>query len=145
MIRYVIFIFVAAAIAAGGPAFAVEVEGDGDARWVTGGVGEAERLDMLALLPDYNLRILTAAERSGAFLANVQVVVRDAHDRVVLETVLDGPFLLARLRPGEYEVLATYRGRPHARTVTIPSTGRRELFLYWAVVDVESPPKGAPR
>jgi hypothetical protein len=132
----------AAAIAAAGPGFPIELRGEDDARWVTGGVGEGERLDMLMLLPDYNLRVLTVAEKSGAYLAAVHVVVRDANGGAVLETVLDGPMLLARLWPGRYEVQATYGGKTQSRTVTISVTGRRDLVLYWPAPDVETLPKG---
>jgi hypothetical protein len=70
-------------------------------------------------------------------------VVRDAAGRVVFETELAGPFLLARLAPGKYELQTTYGGKAQTRTFTIPASGRRELFLYWAVPDVETLPKGA--
>jgi hypothetical protein len=136
-------LFAAAAIAAGGPVCALEVRGGDDARWVSGGIGEDERVDMLMLLPDYNLRVLTAAEKSGAYLAGAEVVVRDAAGRVVFETELAGPFLLARLAPGKYELQTTYGGKAQTRAFTIPASGRRELFLYWAVPDVETLPKGA--
>lgn len=135
-------LFAAAVIAAAGPVFALELRGGDDARWVGGGIGEGERVDMLMLLPDYNLRVLTVAEKSGAYLAGAEVVLRDATGRVVLETELAGPLLLARLAPGKYEVQATYGGKAQTRTVTIPASGRRELFLYWAVADVETLPKG---
>jgi hypothetical protein len=136
-------LFAAAAIAAAGPVCALEVRGGDDARWVSGGIGEDERVDMLMLLPDYNLRVLTAAEKSGAYLAGAEVVVRDAAGRVVFETELAGPFLLARLAPGKYELQTTYGGKAQTRAFTIPASGRRELFLYWAVPDVETLPKGA--
>ena len=136
-------LFAAAAIAAAGAVFALEVSGGEDARWVGGGIGESERVDMLMLLPDFNLRVLTVAEKSGAYLAGAKVVVRDAAGRVVLETAIDGPLLLARLPPGKYEVQATYGGKAQTRTLTIPASGRRELFLYWVVPDVETLPKGA--
>ena len=136
-------LFAAAAIAAAGAVFALEVRGGEDARWVGGGIGESERVDMLMLLPDFNLRVLTVAEKSGAYLAGAAVVVRNAAGRVVLETAIDGPLLLARLPPGKYEVQATYGGKAQTRTFTIPASGRRELFLYWVVQDVETLPKGA--
>jgi hypothetical protein len=132
----------AAAIAAAATSFPIELRDEDDTRWVTGGVGEGERLDMLMLLPDYNLRVLTVAEKSGAYLADARVVVRDADGGLVLETVLDGPLLLARLWPGTYEVQATYGGKTQTRTVTISATGRRDLVLYWAAPDVETLPKG---
>ena len=89
-----IFRAVAAALLAGAaalPAVAVEVHRDRDVYWVSGGVGADERDEMVMALPDHNLKVLTAAEKSGAFLSAVEVVVRDAGGRPVFETSLDGP------------------------------------------------------
>ncbi len=124
------------------PSVAVEVRRAGDVYWVSGGVGSDELGETLIALPDYNLKLLTAAEKSGAFLFGVQVVVRDAGGRTVLETSLDGPWLLARLPPGRYELTATYGGRPQTRSFAVPPTGRREIFLYWTAPEIETLPKG---
>ena len=125
------------------PSMALEVRRVQDVYWVSGGVSADERDEMIMALPDHNLKVLTAAERSGAFLAAVQVVVRDAGRRTVLETSLDGPWLLARLPPGRYELVATHDGKPQTRSFTVPASGRREIFLYWAAPGVETLPKGA--
>jgi hypothetical protein len=123
------------------PSVAVEVRRDRDVYWVSGGVGIDEREEMVMALPDHNLKVLTAADKSGAFLSAVQVVVRDAAGRTVLETSLDGPWLLARLPPGRYELVAIYDGRSQTPTFTVPASGRREIFLYWAAPGVETLPK----
>lgn len=124
------------------PSAAVEVHRVRDVYWVSGGVSADERGEMVMALPDRNLKLLTAAEKSGAFLAAAQVVVRDAGGRTILDVSLDGPLLLARLQPGRYELVATYGGRAQTRSFTVPVTGRREIFLYWAAPEVETLPKG---
>jgi len=124
------------------PSAALEVRRTQDVQWVSGGVGTDEREEMILALPDHNLKLLTAAAASGAFLTAVQVVVRDAAGRVVVEASLDGPWLFARLPPGRYELAATWGGRSQSRSFTVPATGRREVFLYWAAPGVESLPKG---
>jgi hypothetical protein len=131
------------AVAAALPSPAVEVRRDGDVQWVSGGVGADEREEMVLALPDHNLKVLTAAEGSGAFLAAVQVTVRAADGRTLFAASLDGPWLFARLPPGRYALVATWEGRTQSRSFTIPATGRRELFLYWAAPGVETLPKGA--
>jgi hypothetical protein len=125
------------------PSAALEVRRAQDVQWVSGGVGADEREEMIMTLPDHNLKLLTAAEASGAFLAAAQVVVRDAGGRVVFETSLDGPWLFARLPPGRYTLAATWGGRSQSRSFTVPATGRREVFLYWAAPEVELLPQGA--
>ena len=139
MMRIVAWLLLATAAL---PAVALEVQRAQDAYWVSGGVSADERDEMVMVLPDYNLKVLTAAEKSGAFLAAAQVVVRDAAGRTVFETSLDGPWLLARLPPGRYELVATVGGKSQTRTFTVPTSGRREIFLYWAAPEVETLPKG---
>ena len=123
-------------------AAALEVKTNDDVCWVSGGIGAEERDEMIMALPDYNFRLLVAAEKSGAYLAAVRVVVRDARGRTILDAPLEGPWLLSRLPPGRYEVTATYAGKPQTRSLVIPADGRREVFLYWAAPDVETLPKG---
>jgi hypothetical protein len=139
MMRIVAWLLLATAAL---PAVALEVQRAQDAYWVSGGVSADERDEMVMVLPDYNLKVLTAAEKSGAFLAAAQVVVRDAAGRTLFETSLDGPWLLARLPPGRYELVATVGGKSQTRTFTVPASGRREIFLYWAAPEVETLPKG---
>ena len=139
MMRTLAWLLLATAVL---PAVALEVQRAQDAYWVSGGVSADERDEMVVALPDHNLKVLTAAERSGAFLAAAQVVVRDAAGRTVFETSLDGPWLLGRLPPGRYELVATVGGKSQTRTFTVPASGRREIFLYWAAPDVGTLPKG---
>jgi hypothetical protein len=127
------------------PSAALDVQRAHDAYWVSGGVSADERDEMILALPDHNLKVLTAAEQSGAFLAGAQVVVRDAGGRTVFETTLDGPWLLARLTPGSYQLIATLGGKPQTRTFTVPAGGRREIFLYWSAPGVETLPRGTVR
>jgi hypothetical protein len=86
---------------------------------------------MTQMLPAYNLKVL-AADKAGAYLANVQVTV-SAANKAVIDTALDGPWLLARLAPGHYEVRATYAGNTQTRAVTVPATGHVEAPFYWQV------------
>ena len=127
------------------PSLAIELERQGEVFWVSGGVSADERDELVMALPDYNLKLLTAAERSGAFLAGVQVLVRDADGRTVLETSLEGPWLLARLSVGRYELVASWGGTSQTRSFTVPASGRREILLYWVALDVDTVPKDAAK
>ena len=127
------------------PSLAIELERQGDVFWVSGGVSADEQGEMIMALPDHNLKVVTAAEKSGAFLAAVQVVVRDAGGWAVLETSLDGPWLFVRLPPGRYELIATYAGRSQTRSFTVPVTGRREIALTGPRPTSRRCPKGSRR
>ncbi|HQT26292.1 MAG TPA: carboxypeptidase regulatory-like domain-containing protein, partial [Burkholderiales bacterium] len=76
---------------------------------------------------DYNL-LLTFAEKSGAYLADVQVVVKSVKGKKGFDTVAEGPFLYASLPPGKYDVSVEYKGKKQSRTVNL---GRAHEVFYW--------------
>lgn len=116
-----------AGVAMGAP----RVVQDGNIAWVSGGVTGDERAELVLQLPDYNLRLVTAARGSGSFLSDVALAIRDAKGGLVLQVTLDGPMFYARIAPGRYDLELSRGGVTQKRTVTIPTTGRREAFFYW--------------
>jgi len=77
-----------------------------DIPYISGGVGADEREAFAAKEREYNLKIV-AADKSGDYLADVQVVIESARKERVLDTTMDGPILLAKLAPGTYTIRAT--------------------------------------
>jgi hypothetical protein len=110
---------------------ASDVECWGDALYASGGVGVEEREDLLLKVPDANLRVTTAEQGSGAFLAGVQLEIVDDCGVTRLETILDGPIFLAKLKPGRYQLRLTHGGRLQTRLVSVPARGQRSEFFYW--------------
>ncbi len=108
----------------------------GAVRWLSGGITDEERAELILLLPDHNVRIVTAAAGSGAYLADVSLVVRTAGGAPVIETRLDGPWLLARLPPGRYQLTLTFGEVVQHRSLYVPAVGRREAYFYWPSVQV---------
>lgn len=119
----------ALALLAGG-AVAEEVKCWGEALYATGGVGVDGREDLLLSLPDYNLRVATAA-RGGAFLAGAEVEIVDECGIVRVQATLDGPLLVAKLPPGAYQIRIAFGGRPQTRLVTVPRQGVRSEHFFW--------------
>lgn len=105
--------------------------------FVSGGIGADERAEMTAALPDYNLKIATAAKKSGAYLANVAAQVRDSKGNVVVDSVLEGPWFLTRLPAGTYEVRLTFRDQTQIKKIAVPTQGKRTEFFYWETPDIE--------
>ncbi|KON79562.1 carboxypeptidase-like regulatory domain-containing protein [Azoarcus sp. PA01] len=99
-------------------------------RYMTGGVGEEERNQLLASAQDFNLK-LVFAEKSGNYLADVNVAIADSTGRKVLEASADGPLMLAQLPPGNYRVTAMANGREQTRNASVTRTGQRSLTFYW--------------
>ncbi len=102
----------------------------GQVKFVSGGVGAASAARMQALSKEFNLRMLFAA-KDGHYLADVAVTIADGRGAKVLETVSEGPWLLATLAPGKYVITAIYAGTTLTRATTIAGSGRREVFFRW--------------
>lgn len=107
----------------------VERTTDGIA-YVAGGIGVAAQERLNARANDFNLKLVfTLVE--GNYIADVDVVVKNAGGRTVLDEVADGPFLLARLPAGRYTVYATYEGKTVARTIRVGDGGLRTAYMRW--------------
>ena len=107
-----------------------QIMSSGAVKFVSGGVGEDSNARMQALSKDFNLRLLFAA-KDGHYLAEVALTITDARGGEVLDTIAEGPWLLATLAPGKYEITASYAGKAITRATTIPDRGRREVFFRW--------------
>lgn len=111
----------------------LELQGTDSVRFVTGGVSFEERQEIVMVLPDYNLKVITAAQQSGEYLADATLTLSDASGRTVIASTLDGPWLLARVPPGAYELTCTYDARQQRQRITIPAAGRREAIFHWFI------------
>jgi len=108
----------------------IAVRTQGDARYISGGVGLTERqvLSEIAARETMNLK-LVFAEWKGAFLASVPVTLTDASGVVRLRITSDGPWLFVRLPAGEYKYRAERGGMILTGTVAVPETGRAERVI----------------
>lgn len=98
--------------------------------YLTGGIGEEERAEILGQAREFNLK-LVFAEKSGDYLSDVRVVVATPGGRKVLEATADGPWFFAKLPPGEYRVTVSANGQEQTHSAVVPATGQRELSFYW--------------
>ena len=112
----------------------------------SGGVSSDEYAALSSQAADYSLKLILAAKHTGAYLADVDVVVRSLPSReVVLEHRTEGPLLLATLPPGRYEITATYGqvtpGTPTTQTriVNINGAGLAQMVMYFDTGDKLSP------
>jgi hypothetical protein len=95
--------------------------------YLSGGVGVEERDQIREKANDYNLWIWLARTGSGYFLADVKVNIEDARGRPVLDTVTNGPWLLARVPPGRYTIRTDQSEAP--TTVTVGAVGHTQTVL----------------
>ncbi|VTU17526.1 hypothetical protein H4CHR_00005 [Variovorax sp. PBS-H4] len=110
--------------------------------YMSGGVSSDEAALMESVAPRWPATFEFAVKDGSRsdFAADVAVTVRDAAGRAVLSQVTArGPFMVARLDPGRYEVEATLGGRTLKQTVEIHAgSPTRALFLWPPGTDVSA-------
>ena len=77
--------------------------------YMFGGVSSNEREVIEARAKDYNLR-LVFAEKSGAYLSGVMVVLATAKGAEIISIATEGPWFYIQLPPGSYSVKASFAG-----------------------------------
>ena len=79
--------------------------------YIYGGIGEGPQKSMQEIRKDYNFRLTFARPHSGAYLADVKVVLENtkSHEKTI-DVVSGGPLFFAKLPEGKYKVVATFGG-----------------------------------
>ena len=72
------------------------------------------------------------ASTKGEYLSDVKVQVVDASNRVVLDATTEGPWLLAKLPAGSYQVSASHGGATERRRVAIAPAALKTLDFRWS-------------
>jgi len=90
----------------------VIIEGKSDQRfsYLSGGVSSDEREVMEERGKIFNLK-LVFAEKTGDYLANVSLTIRDAKGGKVISINTDGPRFYAQLPSASCSIAATFNGR----------------------------------
>jgi hypothetical protein len=105
----------------------------GDVAYLSGGVGLGQSTAIKEAMHRYPLSLEFAGKTQAGneYLADIPVRITGPHGDRLLQATAHGPFMLASLPNGRYDVSATYNGETQHRSVDIgPSTHTRELFLW---------------
>ena len=108
----------------------LQVQQQAGISFVTGGVGLGEREALTQQASQYNLKVVNT-NPTGAYTADVRVSVVDSSGHEVLNTQLDGPWLMAKLPPGHYTINANDGVRTQVRKVNIAASGLNRVQLSW--------------
>lgn len=108
----------------------IKAKSYGGIPYVSGGVGLDEREALTHMSPHYNLK-LTFAVTSGNYLGDVDIVIRDAGGKVVLESVSEGPWFLTKLPAGKYSVTVKVMGQTQQHSVQVSARGQSQLNFFW--------------
>ena len=112
--------------------------------FVSGGIGEDSRNDLIAREKSYNFKLITTLEGSGSFVTGARVMLATARGDKLVEHVTEGPIMLASLPTGGYAVIASFRGITHTRKFQVRADRLHTEYLRWPAdptQDVTFPPE----
>ena len=105
----------------------------GEVTYIIGGIGqtEADAIKHAAKYYPLELEFLLKAKPKAEYLSNVQVRIKDAHDKMVLNVNADGPYLLAKMPAGKYTISAERNGKVEHRQIEISAKDHRRVVFEW--------------
>lgn len=102
-----------------------------DVSYVCTGVGESKDDPRWK---EYPLKLMFAGS-GRAYVSEVKVSLKDASGKAVLEADCDGPWLLAKLKPGKYSVSASAEGGgTKTASVNVPASGQAETVIRFTSI-----------
>ena len=117
------------------PVLAADVEpviqGAGNVTYVSGGVGDESINRLTAMANEFNVK-LVFARTSGEFVSGVAVKITDAGGRSVVDARSDGPWFLARLPVGHYQIVASLGGKAEKRQIDVGASKLSTIDFRWA-------------
>ena len=102
----------------------------GNVQATSGGVSLNARDNLRSQTPEHNIKMVFALN-TGNYLSDVQVKVTDNTGRTVLNDISNGPWLFAKLPPGNYTATATYNGKAVTQRISIGKSGVRTAQFRW--------------
>lgn len=109
----------------------VTVKTTGGIPHVSGGIGEGPLAKMETMARDFNLKLVFALQ-SGNYVTDVKVVIADTKGKTLLDATSEGPWFLAKLPAGKYQIVATFEGKAVKRSVTVGKAKLQTVDFRWA-------------
>jgi hypothetical protein len=107
-----------------------QIRQSGKISYVSGGVSEEARDSLQALAQGFNLKLVLAT-RSGAYLSDVGIVIKDTRGQRVLDAKSDGPWFYVKVPNGTYEVAASANGATVRKLVSIETQSQNRVDFRW--------------
>ncbi len=102
--------------------------------YMSGGIGSDEAQLMETVLPRWpaSFEFAIKDHKGAEFAANVHVTVRDSSGVALLDNVVSGgPFMVARLDPGNYEVEAQLGKQVLKQQLRVPQGASAKATFVW--------------
>ena len=120
----------AALVPVAGAAGDAIVQTTGGVSYASGGVGAESRDRLNSLVGDFNLKLVFATT-SGEYVSGVRVAIANAAGKTLLDTTSEGPWFLARLPVGNYQIVATFADKPVRRQVAVGAAKLSTIDFRW--------------
>ncbi|PCI52840.1 MAG: hypothetical protein COB34_08820 [Methylophilaceae bacterium] len=95
---------------------------------------------MKSLAKNFPLEIVLVEKMDGkeVYLADVNINIFDAKEKLVLNVSTEGPFLLAKLPNGVYQITAEFNAVMKTKRVMINKNKHTRIVFLWAATDNSS-------
>lgn len=132
------------------PIFGIELPAPitaGNVTYISGGVGDSEAEALRAIAENYALEVvfIQKLKQREEFLASVKVQIQDHHHHIVLDINTEGPYLLANLPAGHYQITAEHNGVIKQQWLMLADiannnnrhkkTAHRKIVFWWPIVE----------
>lgn len=106
--------------------------------YISGGVGADEVAQFKSRAKEFLLEIVFVqktdpadTDRKEEYLAEVQLQIKDNKGNVVVDTLTEGPFFLADLPFGSYQIIADHDGVIKKNAVKISARKNQRIVFLW--------------
>jgi hypothetical protein len=125
-----------AIVSAGAAAQPLPMNERGEIRWVCDGVGEGGREALAKMESGTNLKLVFAAGKRGAYLADVDVTLTDREGkRPALKFAAEGPICLIQAPAGHYHIEAAFRDVKRAIDTRVGKDAKQPAMLVFRFPD----------
>jgi hypothetical protein len=100
-------------------------------KYLTGGVGLSERAHMQEMGKSYNVKLVFAGP-GRAYLADVQVDIKNSNGTNLIQRDSNGPWFFAELPAGQYTISVSHDGKTQTRKLVVSKTSQEETFHFKA-------------
>lgn len=103
------------------------------ATYISGGIGSDEAAQMKSMASQYGLEILSVVKSAqrDQYTADFNVLVTDRKGTVFIDAIAEGPFFLANLPAGNYQLKITQDGAVKAQRITLKKGVHQRLVFTW--------------
>jgi len=115
-----------------------QVQSQGQAEFITGGVGKDESEGIAQAAGTWPLMLelsQSAATPRAEFISDVQITIKDKSGNTVLDMRSEGPYVLVKLPAGKYSLDATYESKTLHRNVSLEKGRSVRLSLMWPAAE----------